>query len=297
MLHQEQYKHAQLNKKTLEEIQVLYIKEQERIADFVPIGSKKDERLIQKMNKKVASVHEEKVLEEPNSTKVEVKQEGNTESIRKRSGRRLKMSKQDNYGVHTLTLEDGTEIHMLAKRKYPLTKETLERMMSLKLIAKSASESAYNLLRFIQKHIDEYGSNDGSEMAILLDLSKLATTLNRLERSIQTGINTSLTREMLIDDINQLQDLLNLLAMHLSNHTTNSTPSTPILPHTITFDQVEHHVGYCPCCRYNQAQFLAIREDLNWVEFLLTRPQPPLQIQRDYPPTTTSTPNSPPTTN
>ncbi|GJT63313.1 hypothetical protein Tco_1006846 [Tanacetum coccineum] len=31
---------------------------------------------------------------------------------------------------------------------------------------------------------------------------------------------------------------------------------------------------------YNQAQFLAIREDLSWVEFLLTRPQPPLQIQR-----------------
>ncbi|GJX72774.1 hypothetical protein Tco_0309945 [Tanacetum coccineum] len=48
--------------------------------------------------------------------------------------------------VHTLTLEDGTEIHMLAERKYPLTKETLERMMSLKLIAESASESAYNLL-------------------------------------------------------------------------------------------------------------------------------------------------------
>ncbi|GJU12454.1 ribonuclease H-like domain-containing protein [Tanacetum coccineum] len=62
-----------------------------------------------------------------------------------------------------LILEDGTEIHMLAERKYPLTKETLERMMSLKLIAESASESAYNLLRFIQKQIDEYGSYDGSE--------------------------------------------------------------------------------------------------------------------------------------
>ncbi|GJY22225.1 hypothetical protein Tco_0394791 [Tanacetum coccineum] len=52
----------------------------------------------------------------------------------------------ENCGVHTLILEDGTEIHMLAERKYPLTKETLERMMSLKLIAESASESAYNLL-------------------------------------------------------------------------------------------------------------------------------------------------------
>ncbi|GKA21101.1 hypothetical protein Tco_0701090 [Tanacetum coccineum] len=63
--HTDRYKHAQLNKKTLEEIQALYIKEQERAADFV--------------------------LEEPDSTKVEVKQEGNTESTRKRPGRRLKI--------------------------------------------------------------------------------------------------------------------------------------------------------------------------------------------------------------
>ncbi|GJR81733.1 hypothetical protein Tco_0152518 [Tanacetum coccineum] len=65
--------------------------------------------------------------------------------------------------VHTLTLEDGTEIHMLAERKYPLTKETLKRMMSLKLIAESASDSAYDLLRFIQKQIDKAGSYDGGK--------------------------------------------------------------------------------------------------------------------------------------
>ncbi|GKD43669.1 hypothetical protein Tco_1268314 [Tanacetum coccineum] len=167
------------------------------------------------MNKKAAGVHEEKVLEEPDNTKVEVKQEGNKESTRKRPGRRLKMKatkksrmqKTDsdleeeehlktflkivpdeeriidyerfksttpegvdlvlwgdlrNCKVYTLTLEDGTEIYMLAERKYPLTKETLERMMSLKLIAESAGESVYNLLRFIQKQIDEYGSYDGT---------------------------------------------------------------------------------------------------------------------------------------
>ncbi|GJS60492.1 hypothetical protein Tco_0655276 [Tanacetum coccineum] len=60
----------------------------------------------------------------------------------------------ENCRVHTLTLEDSTEIHMLAERKYTLTKETLERMMSLKLIAESASDGAYDLLRFIQKQID-----------------------------------------------------------------------------------------------------------------------------------------------
>ncbi|GJV59277.1 hypothetical protein Tco_1465377, partial [Tanacetum coccineum] len=57
----------------------------------------------------------------------------------------------------------GIEIHMLAERKYPLTKETLERMLSLRLVVGTASEDAYTLLRFIQKQIDEYGSHDGGE--------------------------------------------------------------------------------------------------------------------------------------
>ncbi|GKD24447.1 hypothetical protein Tco_1230661 [Tanacetum coccineum] len=65
--------------------------------------------------------------------------------------------------VHTLILEDGTEIHMIAERKYPLIKETLERMLSMRLVAGTASKDAYTLLRFIQKQIDEYGSHDGGE--------------------------------------------------------------------------------------------------------------------------------------
>ncbi|GJU17578.1 hypothetical protein Tco_1145544 [Tanacetum coccineum] len=67
----------------------------------------------------------------------------------------------ENYGVHTLILEDGTEIHMLVEKKYPLTKETLEKMLSLRLVARTVSEDAYTLLRFIQKQIDD-GSHDGA---------------------------------------------------------------------------------------------------------------------------------------
>ncbi|GJT13993.1 hypothetical protein Tco_0861035 [Tanacetum coccineum] len=89
--HTGKYKHNQLNKKTFKEIQALYIKEQERDADFVPIGSERDEKMIDKMNKKAASMDEEEVPEEPKSTKVEVKKEGHEKNIRKRSGRRLKM--------------------------------------------------------------------------------------------------------------------------------------------------------------------------------------------------------------
>ncbi|GJS13548.1 hypothetical protein Tco_0408020 [Tanacetum coccineum] len=40
--HTGKYRHNQFNKKTFEEIQALYIKEQERDADFVPIGSERD---------------------------------------------------------------------------------------------------------------------------------------------------------------------------------------------------------------------------------------------------------------
>nr|GEW76995.1 putative ribonuclease H-like domain-containing protein [Tanacetum cinerariifolium] len=101
----------------------------------------------------------------------------------------------ESYGGHTLILEDGNEIYMLAegkypltkealermlslkliskstKGKYPLTKEALERMLSLKLISKSTSDDAYNLLRFIQKQIDESGSYDGKQTASGKDFS------------------------------------------------------------------------------------------------------------------------------
>ncbi|GKB40167.1 hypothetical protein Tco_0885109, partial [Tanacetum coccineum] len=73
--HTGKYRHNQLKKKTFEEIQALYIKEQERDADFVPIGSERDGKMIDKMNKKAAGMDEEEVPEEPDSTKVKVKQE------------------------------------------------------------------------------------------------------------------------------------------------------------------------------------------------------------------------------
>ncbi|GKE66705.1 hypothetical protein Tco_1520866, partial [Tanacetum coccineum] len=82
--HTGKYRHNQLNKKTFEEIQALYIKEQERDADFVPIRSERDEKMIDKMNKKATGMDEEEVLEELESTKVEVKQEESEENIMKR---------------------------------------------------------------------------------------------------------------------------------------------------------------------------------------------------------------------
>ncbi|GKG22915.1 hypothetical protein Tco_0388218, partial [Tanacetum coccineum] len=69
----------------------------------------------------------------------------------------------ENCGVHILALEDGTEIHMLTERRYPLIRENLERMMELRLTAESEGEVVLDLLRFIQKQIDKFGGQDGSE--------------------------------------------------------------------------------------------------------------------------------------
>ncbi|GKC74661.1 hypothetical protein Tco_1120544 [Tanacetum coccineum] len=88
------YKHSQLKAKSFEEIKGMYERKKKSVQDFNSIGYAEEEKLIKKMNEKATgedTSNKEKVLEEPDNTKVEVKQEGNTESTRKRPGRRLKM--------------------------------------------------------------------------------------------------------------------------------------------------------------------------------------------------------------
>ncbi|GJS04038.1 putative ribonuclease H-like domain-containing protein [Tanacetum coccineum] len=74
------FKHADLNRKKFEEIQTLYEKQKKFDQDFVPIRSVEDEKMIDKINKKAV---EKEVLEEPESTKIESKQERYKENIRK----------------------------------------------------------------------------------------------------------------------------------------------------------------------------------------------------------------------
>ncbi|GJV70292.1 hypothetical protein Tco_1485801 [Tanacetum coccineum] len=124
--------------------------------NFILIGSAKDEKLIEKMNKKADGMDKEEVSKEPESTKVKAKIEEPKENIKKRSGRRLKKKAPKR-------LEDGTEINILAERRYPLTKNTLERMMDLRLKAVSDNDTVFDLLRFIKQMIDEFGGQDGSE--------------------------------------------------------------------------------------------------------------------------------------
>ncbi|GJS51924.1 hypothetical protein Tco_0625286 [Tanacetum coccineum] len=57
--------------------------------------------------------------------------------------------------VCILELEDGTVIHMLVERRYPLSKDLLQRMIDLRLEVERESTAALDLIRFIKQQIDE----------------------------------------------------------------------------------------------------------------------------------------------
>ncbi|GJR78964.1 hypothetical protein Tco_0149749 [Tanacetum coccineum] len=58
-------------------------------------------------------------------------------------------------GVCILEFEDGIVIHMLVERRYPLSKDLLQRMLDLGLGVERESSIALDLIRFIKQQIDE----------------------------------------------------------------------------------------------------------------------------------------------
>ncbi|GKB09374.1 hypothetical protein Tco_0837686 [Tanacetum coccineum] len=58
-------------------------------------------------------------------------------------------------GVCILEFEDGIVIHMLVERRYPLSKDLLQKMLDLGLEVERESSVALDLIRFIKQQIDE----------------------------------------------------------------------------------------------------------------------------------------------
>nr|GEX14538.1 ribonuclease H-like domain-containing protein [Tanacetum cinerariifolium] len=198
---------------------------EELIVDFVPIGSKKDERMIRDMNKKAEEESDDKGVD-------------NTKKIKKGS-RMKRMSKRQKTDVD---LEEGEKLKTFLKiypdeegvimkifrsngssrwiktfsemvtrfdrldlvelynlvmqqfesttpeeRMYPLTTRTLERMRSLRLIAESASDAAYDLLRFIQKQFDAKG-DEGYFIGYFLS-SKAFRVFNKRTKKIEENLH------------------------------------------------------------------------------------------------------------
>ncbi|GJR61212.1 hypothetical protein Tco_1503374 [Tanacetum coccineum] len=126
------YQHSQLKTKKFEEIQALYEKIKRSDKDFIAIGSAEDERMIKEMNEKEFSLPIKKVLEDY--------QLGDCNEL---------------VGVCILELKDVIVIHMLVERRYPLSKELLQRMIDLGLEVERESFVALDLIRFIKQQIDE----------------------------------------------------------------------------------------------------------------------------------------------
>ncbi|GJW87069.1 hypothetical protein Tco_0162409 [Tanacetum coccineum] len=58
-------------------------------------------------------------------------------------------------GVCILELKDGTVIYMLVEKRYPLSKELLQRMLDFRLVVKEESTAALQLVRFIKQQLNE----------------------------------------------------------------------------------------------------------------------------------------------
>ncbi|GJV87692.1 hypothetical protein Tco_1531630 [Tanacetum coccineum] len=182
------YKHAQLNKKKFEEIQVMYEKVKRENERFIPIGSAEDDKLIEKMNKKAVGMDKEEVAKELESSKVE----GPKENIKKRSGRRLKMKdpkRMDLIEIHSLVMKkfettppEGIDLILWgdlrtmfeSKEDDELWKNQEEwklqswifyenyRVHVLRLEdVVSDDDTVFDLLRFIMQQIDEFRGQDG----------------------------------------------------------------------------------------------------------------------------------------
>ncbi|GJT10968.1 hypothetical protein Tco_0858010 [Tanacetum coccineum] len=65
----------------------------------------------------------------------------------------------DSSGVHTLELEDGTTIHMLAERRYPLSRELMIRMLDHGMEVEDESEIAITLIHLFILWTTEDGDN------------------------------------------------------------------------------------------------------------------------------------------
>ncbi|GKD54198.1 hypothetical protein Tco_1287585 [Tanacetum coccineum] len=161
------FKHSELKNKKFEEIQALYEKIKRSDEDFIAIGSAEDERMIKEMNEKgIESLKDDSVKEKVrqgyitngdylvvyrvngNFRAFNYLMEGDLkvmmESFKEKNDLSSFWEDQQQWeivtwrlyeacGVYILELRDGTVIYMLVERRYPLSKDLLQRMLDLRL--------------------------------------------------------------------------------------------------------------------------------------------------------------------
>ncbi|GKB76817.1 hypothetical protein Tco_0943712 [Tanacetum coccineum] len=67
----------------------------------------------------------------------------------------ISWSLYDFCGIHILLMQNGIAIHMLTKKKYPLSQEMISKMLKKKLEVDHESSQAFELLRFIRSQVQK----------------------------------------------------------------------------------------------------------------------------------------------
>nr|GEY74234.1 hypothetical protein [Tanacetum cinerariifolium] len=168
-----QFTYTQLNNRSFEDIQKLYIKEQTWVDVFVPIGSEEDEKRIRSRKKRAAGLSSKH--KSPKKQKVnDQESEDNDKERRKCDVLVYKLTRLDGSYRHFSTFsrvlevldrQDVLDLHKIImerspandpeEKRYPLTKEILKNMISSRLEAETASTLALDLIKFIKLQIEE----------------------------------------------------------------------------------------------------------------------------------------------
>ncbi|GJT54485.1 hypothetical protein Tco_0989539 [Tanacetum coccineum] len=85
--------------------------------------------------------------------------------------------------------------------------------------------------------------------------------------------------------INQLHNISTILDSHTnpSNAYIHAPPSPPPPQiHPPSHAQVEFHSSFCHCCKFSRHQFHSLRNEINFIHYLLTRPIPPTRIPPNH---------------
>ncbi|GKC20230.1 hypothetical protein Tco_1022380 [Tanacetum coccineum] len=105
----------------------------------------------------------------------------------------------DSSGVHTLELEDGTMIHMLAERRYPLSRELMIRMLDHGMEVEDESETAITLIHLFILWTTE--DDDDEDVGVEADMNNLDAIM-LVSPILTTRIHKDHPFEQIIGDLN-----------------------------------------------------------------------------------------------
>ncbi|GJW75368.1 hypothetical protein Tco_0134738 [Tanacetum coccineum] len=134
--------------------------------DFIPMGSEKEKQLLQERDaKRLLRKRKATISEEQPSKKLKLRTE-TIDALRnylrivdfEQNAQDRRVTKS-NLRVHTLEIEDGTMIHMLAERRYPLSRELMIRMLDHGMEVEDENETAITLIHLFILWTTEDGGN------------------------------------------------------------------------------------------------------------------------------------------